>query len=169
MSATTLLPMTQLHTPAHHTHILSALCSNSLLSVGTFADNGYVTIFHNGDKGATIHDCNDIIITRKYPTTLQGWQDDNGLWCIPLTKATSILYDTTVHCINNMYDLQLMTQMVCYLQHALGFPTKTTQLSAIHSDNLTTFPRLMAANFAKHFPESDETQKDHMKQIQQGM
>ncbi|KAL7474690.1 hypothetical protein ACHAW6_000652, partial [Cyclotella cf. meneghiniana] len=122
--------MTQLHILACHTHIIPALSSNSLLSVGTFADNGYITIFHDSDKGATTHDCNNITITRKCPTTLQGWQDDKGLWHIPLTKPTSILRDPTVHCINNIYDHPSMAHTICYLQAALCFPTKTTLLSA---------------------------------------
>jgi len=42
-------------------------------------------------------------------------------------------------------------------------------LAAIRNGNLTTFPGLTAANVAKHFPESDETQKGHIKQIQQGI
>lgn len=33
--------------------------------------------------------------------------------------------------------------------------------------HLTTFPGLTDANFTKHFPESDETQEDHMKQTKQ--
>ena len=51
-SASALLPMTQLHTPARQTHILPALSFNLLLSVRTFADNGCVTIFHEGNRGA---------------------------------------------------------------------------------------------------------------------
>ena len=46
---------------------------NSLLCVGTCADSGYVTIFHDGNKGATIHDRNNVTITCKHLAILQGW------------------------------------------------------------------------------------------------
>ncbi|KAL7479865.1 hypothetical protein ACHAW6_005587 [Cyclotella cf. meneghiniana] len=160
--------MMQLRTPAYHTHILPALSSNSLL-IGIFADNGYITIFHDGNKGATIHDDNDMNITSSCPAIFQGWQDDKGLWHIPLTKPHSILHDPALPCINHVYDLPSMALTVHYLHAALGFPTKTTLLSVIRNGNLTTFPRLIAANEAKHFPKSNETQKVHMKQIQQGL
>ena len=62
-----------------------------------------------------------------------------------------------------------MVHTVCYLYTALGFPTKTTLLSAIHNGNLTTFPRLIAANEAEHFPKSNETPKGHRRRIQQGL
>jgi hypothetical protein len=45
----------------------------------------------------------------------------------------------------------------------------TTLLAVIQNGNLTTFPGLTTANMATHFPESDETQKGHMKKIQQGI
>jgi len=128
MSTTALLPMTQLHTPACQTHILRALSSNSLLRIGIFPDNWYVTIFHDGNKGATIHDRNDITITSSHPAILQGWQDDKGLWHIPLTKPHSIRCDTALHCINNVFDLPSMAQTVHYFHAALSFPTKTTYL-----------------------------------------
>eukprot|EP00804_Cyclotella_cryptica_P003025 CCRYP_006012-RA/>CCRYP_006012-RA protein AED:0.40 eAED:0.40 QI:0/0/0/1/0/0/2/0/304 len=43
-----------------------------------------------------------------------------------------------------------------------------TLLAAIRNGNLTTFPGLTVAHVMK-LPESDETQKGHMKQIQQGL
>ena len=164
-----LLPMMQLHTPERQTHILPALSSNLLLGVRTFADNGYVTIFHEGNRGATVHDHNDITFTSTKPAILQGCRDENGLWHVPLTESTSILRHPVGHCINNIYDLPSTAHLVRYLHAALGFPTKNTLLAAIRNGNLTTFPRLTAANITKQFPESDETQKGHMKQIQQGL
>ena len=168
-TAYVMLPMTQLCTPARQTHILPALSPNSLLSVGTFADHGYVTIFHEGHKGAAINDHNDITITSKRPAILQGCRDENGLWHIPLTEPTSILCHPVGHCINNVYDLPSTAHVVQYLHAALGFPTKNTLLAAICNGNLTTFPGLTSANIMKHFPESDVMQKRHMKQIQQGL
>ncbi len=42
-------------------------------------------------------------------------------------------------------------------------------LTAIHHKNLVTFPGLTSENVNKFFPESDETQKGHMKQTKQGV
>ncbi|KAL7474183.1 hypothetical protein ACHAW6_000169, partial [Cyclotella cf. meneghiniana] len=128
MSASTLLPMMQLRTPTHQTHILPALSSNLLLSVRSFADNGYVTIFHEGNRGATVHDHNDITITSKMPAILQGYRDENGLWCIPLAEPTSILCHPVGHYINNVYNLSSTAHSIQHLHAALGFPTKNTLL-----------------------------------------
>ncbi|KAL7487458.1 hypothetical protein ACHAW6_013036 [Cyclotella cf. meneghiniana] len=159
----------QILTPADHTHILPPLSCKSLLSIGTFSDNGYITIFHDSNKGAMMNDCNNITITNTQPTMLQGWHNDKGLWCIPLTTTNRILHNPASHCINNVYNLPSTAHKVCYLHTALGFPTKTTLLAAIRNDNLTTFPSLTVANMSWHFPKSNETLKGHMKQIQQGL
>ncbi|KAL7474449.1 hypothetical protein ACHAW6_000422 [Cyclotella cf. meneghiniana] len=74
----------QLRTPACQTHILPVLSSNSLLSIRTFADNGYVTIFHEGNRGATVHDHNDVTITSIKPANLQGCRDKNDSGAYPL-------------------------------------------------------------------------------------
>ncbi|KAL7475659.1 hypothetical protein ACHAW6_001573 [Cyclotella cf. meneghiniana] len=161
--------MTQLCTPAHQTHILPVLSSNLRLSVATFAKNGYVTIFHKGNRGAMVHDHNDITITSTKPAILQWCRDENGLWRVPLAEPTNILHHPIGHCINNVYNLPSTAHAVRYLHAALGFPTQNTLLAAIRNGNLTTFPGLTSANVMKHFPESDETQKGHMKQIQQGL
>ena len=42
-------------------------------------------------------------------------------------------------------------------------------LTAAKHGNLVTFPGLTPENIARHFPESDETQKGHMKQTKQGV
>ncbi|KAL7474261.1 hypothetical protein ACHAW6_000241 [Cyclotella cf. meneghiniana] len=161
--------MTQSCTPACQTHILPVLSTNSLLSIRTFANNGYVTIFHDGNRGAMVHDHNNITITSTKPVTLQGCRDKNGLWRVPLAEPTSILCSTVGHCINNVYDLPSTAHLVRYLHAALGFPNKNKFLAAICNGNLTTFPGVTSANVMKRFPESNEMQKGHMKQIQQGL
>ena len=42
-------------------------------------------------------------------------------------------------------------------------------LTSIRNNNLVTFPGMSADNVNKFFPESDETQKGHMKQSRQGV
>ncbi|KAL7480511.1 hypothetical protein ACHAW6_006206 [Cyclotella cf. meneghiniana] len=141
-SASALLLMLQLHTPALQTHILPALSSNLLLSIGTFADNGYVTIFHEGNRGTTIHDHNDITITSTKPAILQGCRDKNRLWHVQLAEPTSIPHHVVGHCTNNIYDLLSTAHLVQCLHAALGFPTRNTLLTAICNGNLTTFCKL---------------------------
>ncbi len=63
----------------------------------------------------------------------------------------------------SVYELPSTKEVVRFLHAALGFPTKATLLTAIRHGNLVTFPGLTTANVSKHFPESDETQKGHMK------
>ncbi|KAL7483042.1 hypothetical protein ACHAW6_008693 [Cyclotella cf. meneghiniana] len=69
----------------------------------------------------------------------------------------------------NVYELPSTKEVVRFLHAALGFPTKATLLTAIRHGNLVTFPGLTTSNVTKHFPESDETQKGHMKQTKQGV
>jgi hypothetical protein len=58
---------------------------------------------------------------------------------------------------------------VRFLHAALGTPTRATLLTAAHHGNLVTFPGMTPENISRHFPESDETQKGHMKQTKQGV
>ncbi len=52
---------------------------------------------------------------------------------------------------------------------ATGFPTKETFLEAVRAGNFATWPGLTTTLIAKHFPDSDETQKGHMKGQQKGV
>jgi hypothetical protein len=61
-------------------------------------------------------------------------------------------------------------ELVRFLHAALGsFSTKATLLTAIRKGFLASFLALNVANVTEHFPESDEMQKGHMKQIKQGV
>ncbi len=42
-------------------------------------------------------------------------------------------------------------------------------LMAARKGNLITFPGITPENISKHFPESDETTKGHMKQVKEGV
>ncbi len=65
--------------------------------------------------------------------------------------------------IANVYDLPSVNQTIKYLHAAAGYPVKDTWVKAINAGNYTTWPGLTAIAVRKHFPESDETQKGHMK------
>ncbi len=64
----------------------------------------------------------------------------------------------------NVYELPSMKEVVQFQHAALGFPTKAMLLTAIRHKNLVTFPGMTSENVNKFFPESNETQKGHMKQ-----
>ena len=63
----------------------------------------------------------------------------------------------------SVYELPSTKEVVRFLHAALGFPTKATLLTAARKGSLVTFPGLTPENISKHFPESDETTKGHMK------
>jgi hypothetical protein len=69
----------------------------------------------------------------------------------------------------NVYELPSTKEVIRFQHAALGFPTKATLLTSIRNNNLVTFPGMSADNVNKFFPESDETQKGHMKQSRQGV
>ncbi|KAL7501954.1 hypothetical protein ACHAXN_000345 [Cyclotella atomus] len=151
-------------------HVLEGLKPKALLSVKTLADNGYTTIFHPHDQGVTVHGLGDFELTLKSPALLQGWRKAGGLWTVPIVdKPTSSPALTGEDVAMNVYELPSTKEVVRFLHAALGFPTKATLLTAIRNGNLVTFPALNVSNVTKHFPESDETQKGHMKQSKQGV
>ncbi len=50
-----------------------------------------------------------------------------------------------------------------------GFPVKVTFLNAVRAGNYATWPGLIIVALHKYFPDSDETQKGHMKCQRQGI
>ena len=63
----------------------------------------------------------------------------------------------------------LAGQTIRYLHGAAGFPTEDTWIKAIKAGNYNTWPTITPATVRSHFPESDETQKGHMKRQHQGV
>jgi hypothetical protein len=84
------------------------------------------------------------------------------LWTVSATAT-----DNECKRIANVYDLPSVNQMIKYLHAAAGYPVKDTWVKAINAGNYITWPGLTATAVRKHFPESDETQKGHMKRQQQ--
>jgi hypothetical protein len=58
---------------------------------------------------------------------------------------------------------------VLYFHAAAGFPPKETFRDAVRAGNYTTWPGLTTQLVTKHFPDSNETQKGHMKGQRQGV
>ena len=68
-----------------------------------------------------------------------------------------------------VYELPSTKEIVRFLHAVLGYPTQATLFTAAQHGNLVTFPGMTPQNISRHFPESDETQKGHMKQTKQGV
>ena len=101
---------------------------------------------------------------------LQGCRNEAGLWTVPIKDEATISQHIDIdEAAMNVYDLPSTKEVVRFLHAALGFPTKATLLTAAKNGNLVTFPGLTPENINKHFPESDETQKGHMRQSRQGV
>ena len=69
----------------------------------------------------------------------------------------------------NVYSLPSMPQTIRYLHAAVGFPTKDSWIKAIKNGNYATWPGITAKAVNRHFPESIETQKGHMKKQRQNV
>ncbi len=98
-------------------------------------------------------------------SVLQGCKKKGeNLWTV-----SAIATDNECKRIANVYDLPSVNQMIKYLHAAAGYSVKDTLVKAINAGNYTTWPGLTATAVRKHFPESNETQKRHMKHQQQGL
>ena len=116
---------------------------------------------------------------------LQGWREDGGsrLWRIEhgdgheardgvdqnnfmnaAATACECKKVSVTEVAGSVYDLPSTEAIIRYLHASLGFPTKNTLLRAIKHGSLSSFPGLTASAVTKYFPESDETQKGHMRQ-----
>ena len=65
--------------------------------------------------------------------------------------------------INNVYDLPGIEPAIRYLHGSPSFPTKATWLKSIWKDNYLIWPLINDNIVNKLFPESEETQKGHMR------
>jgi hypothetical protein len=76
---------------------------------------------------------------------------------------------TTTEQAHHAYDLPSVGQIIRYLHDAAGFTTEDTWIKAIKAGNYNTWPTFTPATVQRHFPESNETQKGHMKRQRQGV
>jgi hypothetical protein len=68
-----------------------------------------------------------------------------------------------------IFDLPNSRQSLMYFHAVAGFPTKETFTDAVRAGNYATWPGLTTTLISKHFPDSDETQKGHMKGQRKGV
>ena len=150
--------------------VVPGMSQPALMSVSTLANNGYTTVFLPGNNGVDVFRANDVVIFLTAPPALHGWRDGRGLWMVPVVDDIPIspgldVTETTM----GVYELPSTKEVMRFLHAALENPTQATLLIAAQHGNLVTFPNLTPQNILRHFPESDETQKGHMKQTKQGV
>ena len=172
-----------LREPARTAHVVPGV-STTLLSTGKFADANYITIFDKEE--VNVYDADDVKITTTHGAVLRGWRKPSGLWRIPLTKGnatkpgnsiltkaspTQILRDlpSAKELMCNVFELKTQPEIVRYYHAAAGFPTKATWLKAIGMGFFATWTGLTYAAVQRHFPESEETQKGHMRKMKAGV
>ena len=161
---TTILSFESLSAKAWKADVLPGLQPNSLVSVGKFSNVGYTTVFHLHGEGVTVHKKNTFHLQAFCKPVLQGWQDANGLWWASCDQKKPIgVSPSNMEVAATAYNLPSIAQMIWYLHAAAGFPAKDTWIKAINSGNYKTWPGITAKAVCKHFPESIETQKEHMK------
>ncbi len=101
---------------------------------------------------------------------------DTGLWKMELDLDFKILgqehpeqFVAGVDEANAIFNLPNTCQSLMYFHAMVGFPVKETFLDAVRARNYATWPGLMTTLTAKQFPDSDETQKGHMKGQRKGV
>jgi hypothetical protein len=116
-----MLPFEQLSKEAREAHILPGL-KKSLLSVNKMAENGYTTIFHEGNEGVTIHKSGTLTIATSEPPVLRGSKPTGSiLW-------TVLTYGDKPKCeeANKVYNLPSTKEMIRYLHASAGQSVEDT-------------------------------------------
>ncbi len=100
------------------------------------------------------------------PPVLQGRKKKGAkLWTVSAAAT-----DNKCKKVSNVYDIpSSINQTIKYLHAAAGYPVEDTWVKAINAGNCTTWPGLTATAARKHFPESNEAEKGHMKHQRQGV
>jgi hypothetical protein len=167
---TGLLPTRALSKGAREAIVVPGMSQPALMSVSTLANNGYTMVFLPGNDGVDVFRANDVVISLTAPPALQGWRDRTGLWMVPVINDNPITPGLDVaETAMGMYGLPSTKEVARFLHAALGNPTQATLLTAAQHGNLVTFLGLTPQSISWHFPESDKTQKGHIKQTQQGV
>jgi hypothetical protein len=182
----------QLRGEARKVAIVPGLNDVTLLSTGKMADENYIAVYDKHE--CNIYDGNTTNISISEREILKGYRcPQTGQWRIPLrpvlpehnhyfhcsptpktvknrNNQTMLLDRPSPHdAVANVYELPSTKQTVRYLHAAAGFPTKPTWLTAIRAGSYHTWPGISHKTVNKHYPESDETPKGHMKQSPQGV
>ena len=170
---------------ARRVHMVPGITTASLLSTGELADAKYISIF--GEEEVNIYDANNTKITCTRGAVLRGYRDRNaGVYRIPLVENVQNLNTDTVivnvppsrllqqnppsyETINSVYELRSQNEIIRFYHAAAGYPTKATWIDAVNRGYFASWPGLKADLIRRHFPESEETQKGHMRAARSGI
>jgi hypothetical protein len=159
----TKLPLKQLSDKGREADILLGL-KHPLVSVNKMSKEGYTTIFHLGEEGVAIHKPGTVSVATTEPPILHECKPKGAkLWTLSADKTMK------KEQANNVYDLPSISQTVQCLHAAAGFPVEEMWIKAINAGNYNTWPTITPSTVRRHFSESDETQKGHMKLQHQGV
>ena len=176
-SATKLMKLkrNELRDKAKEVNLLPGVHS-TLVSGVKLADEDYVTIT---DKNkVAVFDGRKVTIKVTERAVIEGYRDrKTGLWRIPLrSKVENENMDTMIidrpdphHAISHVFELPSIAKTITYFHACAGFPPKETWIRAIRKGTFNTWPGLSVKAVNRHFPDSDETQKGHMKALRQGI
>jgi hypothetical protein len=118
-----------------------------------------------GQQGGNHPHLGTTTISTSEPPVLQVCKSNTEkLWTV-LTETGEVVQEET----HIVYSLPSIPQTITHLHAAAGYPVKDTWINIIKVGNFVTWPGLTAATVRKHFPESDETEKDHIKKQHQGV
>ena len=86
---------------------------------------------------------------------------DHGQWQPrrPTKAARSQL-----HVAHSVYDLPSKEEAIKWMHAVCGYPGKSTWIKAIKAGNYVGWPMLIEHNFARYYPETNETPKGHLNQ-----
>ncbi len=148
---------------------------STLISMPKMADYGYIAVFDKTE--ARIYDGTTTTITAlEEPIIVAPRCNDTGLWKMELNLDYEVLgtacptqFIADVDEANAIFDLPNNRQTLQYLHALAGSPVKETFLAAVRAGNYATWPGLTTTRIAKHFPDSEEMQKGHMKRQRKGV
>jgi hypothetical protein len=174
--------------PANDGDVVPDLAQQSLLSTSKCADGNYITVFT--PEEVQIFDAEAAPFKVEGKIVMQGWRcPQTKLWRVPLQQNwTNINTETALMSqevtdiimnkrgelqptdfVNSVYELPNTEQVVAWYHAAAGYPTKASWIKAIDAGFYATWPLLTSKAVQKHFPESDETAKGHMRRVKSGV
>jgi hypothetical protein len=147
----------------------------TLISVPKMADYGYVAVFDKTE--ARVYNGTTTTITALgKPIIIAPRCNDTGLWKMELNLDYEILgqeypkqFFTGVDEANAIFDLPNTRQFLMYYHALAGFSVNETFMDAVRAKNYATWPGLTTTLISKHFPDSKEMQKGHMKGQRKGV
>jgi hypothetical protein len=147
----------------------------TLISVPKKAEHGYIAVFNKHE--ARIYNRTTTKLTASGdPIIVVPWCEDIGLWKMELELNYKILgrkdpehFIAGADTANAIFNLPNTRHSLLYYHALAGFPMRETFLDAVRAGNYATWPGLTTTLIAKHFPNSEEMQKGHMKGQRKGI